>query len=69
MGRKNYKIAQKLLLWEPAQGKMKSDGPKYTYVDQLRVDTGLEKAHLEEKMQNKEKLKCYVRYVQASSST
>ena len=48
--RKNDEIVQKLLLWEPAQGKGKSDRPKYTYVDQPRGDTGLEKYHLKEKM-------------------
>ena len=44
--RKNDKIAQRLLLWEPAEGKRKSGRPKYTYVDQLRGGTGLKKAHL-----------------------
>ena len=66
---KNDEIAQNLLLWEPVKGKRKSGRPKYNYFDQLRDDTGLEKAHLKEKMQNRKELRRHVQCVRAGSST
>ena len=38
------------------------------YVDQLRDDTGLEKHHLKERMQNREEWRGLVKYVRASCS-
>ena len=67
--RKTDEIAQKLLLWEPTQGMRKPGRPRYTYVDQLRDDTGLENHHLKEKMQNRKEWRGYVQYVRALSST
>ena len=61
--------AQKLLLWEPTQGKRKPGKPTYTYVDQLRDDAGLEKYHLKEMMQKREEWRGDVQYVRANSST
>ena len=67
--RKTDETAQKLPLWEPTQGKRKQGRPTYTYVDQLRDDTGLEKNHLKEMMQNREEWRGHLQYVRASSST
>ena len=41
--RKTDETAQKLLLWEPTQGKRKRGRPRYSYVDQLRDNTSFEK--------------------------
>ena len=61
--------AQKLLLGEPAQRKSKPGRPIYTYVDQLRDDTGLERYHLNERMQNRrEEWRGHVKYVRVSGS-
>ena len=49
--------------------KGKSGRPRYTYVDQLRDDTGLEEHHLKEKMQNREEWRGHVKYVRANCST
>ena len=67
--RKTDETAQKLLLWEPTHGKRKQGRPRYTCVDQLRDDTGLEKYHLKEMMQNRGEWRGYVQYVRASSPT
>ena len=55
-------------IWEPVQGKRKPGRPRHTYVDQLRDDTGLEKHHLKERMQNREEWRGRVKYVRASCS-
>ena len=34
-------VAGSLVLWEPTQGKRRVGGQHYTYVDQLKRDTGL----------------------------
>ena len=66
--RKTDETAQKLLLWEPMQGKRKRGRPRYSYVDQLRDNTGFEKKHLMEKMQNRKEWRSLVQYVRASGS-
>ena len=37
----SVEVAGSLALWEPTQGKRRVGGQHYTYVDQLKRDTGL----------------------------
>ena len=66
--RKKDEIAHKFLLWEPVHGSRKVGRPRYTYVDQLRDDTGLEKHQLMEKMGDRKEWRSHVNYVRACST-